>query len=327
MAETFSHLEIEDIACLFESRKSIRIQYCRPSVTIIASLVAGGEDVVVERRTVAGDNLRNHLHFSHSLCLKYIDIKICRVGNLMIIHIENRRTQEFGFHKTLVESRCAVDFLNQRVRHNLTCLIMLCIGFYYLGSVAIVLHKLRGQFDKVARGVGTGKALVGSLCQQAVKCVSELVEERLHIVHREERRIAFRRFVEVAYIDNHRTMVHALGVDILALYIVHPSPRTFACAGEIVGIENTYQIILGIRYFEHLYFRVINGHISQRLKIKPIQVVCQLKHAFAHIAQLEIGFELLLIKVIFCLAEFLGIVPPIPRLECLAGHIFVHNRL
>ena len=55
--ELSCHLWIEDIARFLERCKRICIQYRCPSVAIIARSITCGEDVVVEGRTIASDNL------------------------------------------------------------------------------------------------------------------------------------------------------------------------------------------------------------------------------------------------------------------------------
>ncbi len=63
--ELLSHLWVEDIACLFKSCKRICIQHRCPSIAIITRSITCGEDVVVECRTIASDDLWDHLHILH----------------------------------------------------------------------------------------------------------------------------------------------------------------------------------------------------------------------------------------------------------------------
>ena len=243
----------------------------------------------------------------------------------MKIHIQNRCREQFGGHKTLVELACIVDLLDQAVGNHFSGLIVTRVGTDDLRLVAIVLHKLAGQFDEVARRVGTAKTLVVRLAEQAVKGVTKLMEECLDIVHREERRVACGGFVEVTHIDDDGTMVHAFCVDILRGNVVHPSTRTFTGTREIVGIEESYQRTVGFGHLKHLYLRVIHRHVVHFLKIDTIQCMRQIKGAFAYIVQFEIGLQLLFVEVIFLCTQFLGIVPPVPRLKFLARQVFVHH--
>ena len=64
-SELLRHLWVEDVPCLLEGCKRICIQHRCPCVAVVASRITCGEDVVVEGRTIASDNLRNHLHILH----------------------------------------------------------------------------------------------------------------------------------------------------------------------------------------------------------------------------------------------------------------------
>ena len=63
--ELLRHFWVEDVASLFESCKRISIQHGCPCVAVVASSITRGEDVVVEGRAIAGDNLWNHVHLLH----------------------------------------------------------------------------------------------------------------------------------------------------------------------------------------------------------------------------------------------------------------------
>ena len=63
--ELLRHLWVEDVASLLERCKRICIQYGCPCVAIVASRITCGEDVVVESRAIASDNLWDHLHILH----------------------------------------------------------------------------------------------------------------------------------------------------------------------------------------------------------------------------------------------------------------------
>ena len=53
-----------------------------------------------------------------------------------------------------------------------------------------VLEELRRQLDEVAQHLRARQPLVGHLRQQAVQAVTELVEQRAHVVERQQRRLA-----------------------------------------------------------------------------------------------------------------------------------------
>lgn len=107
--ELLSHLWVEDVACLLEGCKRISIQYGCPCVAIVASCITRGEDMVVEGRAIAGNDFWNHVHVLHRLCLKCVHIKWLGAGHLVIVHIKDRRTEQFGLYEALIEGACLVD--------------------------------------------------------------------------------------------------------------------------------------------------------------------------------------------------------------------------
>ena len=122
-------------------------------------------------------------------------------------------------------------------------------------------------------------------------------------------------------------MIHALGIHVLRHDIVHPSTRTFAGTGEIVGVEDTDQFAVCTGHLEYFYLGVIYWHILQRLELQAIQFGSHAERAFAHIAQFEVRLDLFLVQCIFGFAQFLGIVPPIPWLQFLARQVSVQHFL
>ena len=142
VTETCCCLGVEEVACFLERCKRIGIKYRRPCVAVITSLVAGGEDVVVERRTIANDDFVNHSHLLEALLLESVDIKTFRCGQFMEIHIEDRSREEFGRHEALVELTGSIDLGDEFVGDHLTCLIVESVGLENLGLVSVVLHEL-----------------------------------------------------------------------------------------------------------------------------------------------------------------------------------------
>ena len=184
--ELSCHLWIEDIARLLKRCKRICIQHRCPCVAVVASRIACGEDVVVEGRAIASDDLWYHLHILHRLCLECVYIKCLGGSHLVIVHIEDRSREKLCLYKTLIEGACLVDLSHQLLRDEFACLVVERIGFQHLWVVAVVLHELAWELHEITWGVSTCKRLVGSFREQAMECVTELVEEGLYIVHREE---------------------------------------------------------------------------------------------------------------------------------------------
>ena len=89
IAEAGSGCRIENITCFYKRMECIGIEYSRPRVRIVASLVARGEDMVVEGRAIASDNLRNHAHLSHRSSLESVYVNRIHRGEHMVVHIED----------------------------------------------------------------------------------------------------------------------------------------------------------------------------------------------------------------------------------------------
>ena len=123
--------------------------------------------------------------------------------------------------------------------------------------------------------------------------MTELVEEGLNIVHREERRVALGRFVEVAHIDDDRTMIYAIGIDVLVADIVHPCTWTLASTREVVGIEDTNESAVCISNLEDLYLRIVNRHTLELLEVDTKEIMSQLESTIAHIVEFEVRLEFL----------------------------------
>ena len=142
MAELGGCSRVEQVACLLECGKRIGIQHGGPGITVVTSLVARGEDMVVERRTVANDDLVDHSHLLQALSLKGVHIQTFGCSQFVEIHIQDRCREQLCRYKALVELAGSIDLLNQFVRYNLACLVVESIGLQNFRLVGIVLHEL-----------------------------------------------------------------------------------------------------------------------------------------------------------------------------------------
>ena len=101
---------------------------------------------------------------------------------------------------------------------------------------AEVLHELAWQFNGVPLDTrDAGHADVVDAGQQVMQAVSELMEQRGHVVVAEHCRSARCRWCEVAHQLRHRFLQPAFGARPAAAHIVHPG--TGALAGSCIGIE------------------------------------------------------------------------------------------
>ncbi|KAF5039535.1 hypothetical protein DSECCO2_542880 [anaerobic digester metagenome] len=82
-----------------------------------------------------------------------------------------------------------------------------------------------------------------------------------------------------------------------------------------VHIQNSQVLVVGIEYFIYGNIFVINRHVLELFERNAIQFVAQREYTFANIIETEIRTKHFFIQVIFFLADFLGIEPPVPRLQ------------
>ena len=160
-----------------------------------------------------------------------------------------------------------------------------------------------------------------------MKGMSELVEDRLHLVY-------VKIFLQVAHIHYYGANHVAIRIHILLADVVHPCPTPLAVTRQIVGGEDGEQGTVGIR---HLvggdYILVVCRHVIQFLHVDAIQSVCCNEDTLHHILQLEIRLHHVLVQVVLVLPDLLGIVPPVPWLYLRAGrklalcYVLVHLSL
>ena len=94
-----------------------------------------------------------------------------------------------------------------------------------------------------------------------------------------------------------------------------PSTAALRFTRIVVEIEDAEEIAVGFLYFVGLHAWIIDGQIGVLRESDAIQLIGSHKHAVAHIVNGQIGLDVVLIEVVFGLAEFLSIVPPIPTFE------------
>ena len=105
----------------------------------------------------------------------------------------------------------------------------------HIGLPRVVLEKLARQLDRIpGNTIDSGKARVVDARQQVVQAVAELVEQRQHVVVREERRMSAARRQEIADEIGHRQR-RACGEMFAADALIHPGAA--ALVGTRVGIE------------------------------------------------------------------------------------------
>ena len=97
---------------------------------------------------------------------------------------------------------------------------------------------------------------------------------------------------------------------------------------EIIAIEQRQRTTVGVEHLEDAHARVIGRKVLALLEGDPIQLVGGVKDAvLQHIVQFEIRLDLLLVEIVFGLANLLGVEPPVPRLELEAAIPLIDNGL
>ena len=166
-----------------------------------------------------------------------------------------------------------------------------------------------------------------ALAQQSVQGVSELVEGGLDLVDAHI-------LGEVAYVHDDGADLNSVRVIVLFAYIVHPRAASLALAGEVVCGEDTDQrtVVVG-KLIGGNAVGVVAGHSLEHLGVHSVENLGSREDSFDYVLCLEVRAGLSLVEVILCLADLLGIVPPVPlldfgalgKLACL--DILIHNSL
>ena len=118
------------------------------------------------------------------------------------VEVDERAGEELHGREPLVEVACRHQAIEQRLGDRLAGLVMHGEPRQDRRLTEPVLVDLRRQLHEIGRHGGAGDAREGHIRQQAVQRVPELVEQRLCIVVRQQRRLARSGLVEVADIDH-----------------------------------------------------------------------------------------------------------------------------
>ena len=244
----------------------------------------------------------------------------------MPAHIEDGSGAELRGHEALVELLGGKDLLHQLLRDGFTGGVLRILR-EQRRLEGPVLVELREHLHEVARDIGAAHGRVVALGQQAVQGVAELVEGRLHLV---DGKVVVG---EIADVHDDRADVVALSVHVLLADVVHPRAAALAWTRLVVGREDTHQRAVLGRHLVGAHLRVVHRHAFQALEVHAVEDMRVGEDAVHDAVNLEIGLGLRLIQVVLGLADLLGIVPPVPRLDPGAGgqlallHLLIHHGL
>ena len=85
------------------------------------------KDMIKISGTITRSDFRNQTQFVHHRLFKGHHIQTCGVGQIVQFHIEQCSSQQFGCHKSLIESILVLYLPNQFIGNHLTGLIEMCI--------------------------------------------------------------------------------------------------------------------------------------------------------------------------------------------------------
>ncbi len=256
-------------------------------------------------RAVARDNLVDQSHLTAYLLLEISHIgglvplrKLRKVslGKLMPLHVQNGGGAKLGGHETLVELPGVVYLGHERVRDDLTGLVMLGIFSKNLWLESPVLVELGECLHEVTGDIGAAHRRIVALGEKSVKGMAELMEHSLDLIDGEQGRKCLRRSRHVPDIDDDRTDIIALCINILLPEIRHPSAASLRSAGEVVSREYSKKASVRVRDLERLDRRVVKRNVLQRLDIDAVELVGGEEDSVADIFHPEIRLRQILVQ-------------------------------
>ncbi len=257
---------------------------------------------------------KSSLH-AQRLALESIDVDRIGTRERVYIHVRQRRGHQLGRGEALVEKRTAAYLIYHLVAHDLARAIVDGILAQHLGRESPVLHDLRRQLHEVALHVG--QSAIAHIGEKSVQRVSELVEQRLGLVYRQQGGDASRRTGKVAYDAHHGPNPTSVAISLLG-EMTAPRASALARARMEIEVERTQRRFVGVDHL--IYLALVVVHWSrQRAERYSVQTIGQKEYAALHVVERQILAHALLLQVVILLADLLGVIPPVPRLEHRVG--------
>ena len=155
--------------------------------------------------------------------------------------------------------------------------------------------------------------------------MAELVEHRHDVVVADQRRLACRRFREIADVVHDRLIAEQSR---LLHEAVFPRAAGFVVALEIVGVPQRQRRAVFVEHFEHAHVGLIDGKVVTFLERESVQLVRGEEHAvLQHAVEHEILLDFVFVDLEFVLLHLLGIELPIPRREFETAFLLVDDGL
>jgi hypothetical protein len=164
-----------------------------------------------------------------------------------------------------------------------------------------------------SRSTGTGQALVGHLRQEPVQAVAELVEQRAHVVGREQRRHAVRRLREVVVVDDDRQRL-AVRPRLVA-EARHPGAAALGRPREVVGQEHAHRPAVGALHLVGAHVGMVDGEVRTPHEPEAEQAPGAVERRLEHPVEHEVRLDLAVVQLVAGAAHLLRVVAPVPRLD------------
>ena len=208
----------------------------------------------------------------------------------------------------------SVHLIEQVLRQGLTGLVMFSKGIEELFLVDEVLIELARQLHEITRYVGSALSRILATSQHTMQTMTELMQERAHLIICKQCRFVCSRTGKVHYIHDMRTMIF-LALHILRLEIIHPRTATLTIPRMEVSVVHSKEFAFLIEDLISGYFGVIDLDFLVLLELKTIEFLSQTEDTFLHVLQLEKRTQIIIGDGILLHLEFLGVIAEIPRLE------------
>ncbi len=298
----------------------------RPEVAVVTGGVrVARKDVAELRRPVAHHDLARHAERGERLLLECVGVDVASAREVEF-HVDERAGQVFDRGETLVEGGRLVDLGDELLGNRFASLVVECEPIQHLGRLHPVLEKLRGKLDVVARDVGSRERGVVDVRREAVERVSEFVEQRARVVPADEHRFAGLALHEVRVVRDDRRDVAAEPA--LVPVLVHPRARFFAWTR--IGIEIPEPDVPAARlvfHFPDAHVGLVHLDVIDRRERETEELAGDPEHGLAQFLETEVRLHVVLIESVLRLADFLGVIPIVPRRDRALLAFFVRDGL
>ena len=292
-------------------------QYLTPQIGVVGRRIAAGKGMRKIRRVIAGRHRSIVGAFAfesgrlegHDLGRRRHLIRPQPVPGL----IDERRREILKGCIALAKLARAEHLFEQCRRHRLVGSVVVRVMGKHLRLVGPHLVVLRRKLDEVARYVGPRQRRIGDRGQHAVQRMAELVEQRPDLAEGQEHRLAGCGLRDVDVVDDHRSRGEQLR---LADVVAHPGAALLVVARKIVREEQRQRFTVGVVNLEHANVIAIGLEVLAFLERQAVQLVRRIEDAvLQHAVELEVRFDVGIVKVKLSLAHPLCVVGPVPRLE------------